>query len=88
MRQGCLLSPLLFDIYIDYSCHRSSRGSGGWDRDRGRSRFADDQAIIARSQGGLQAVMNRLNTVDLNGKETVVEIRIGGREREQEKEFR
>jgi len=26
-------------------------------------RFADDQAMLMRSQGGLQAMMNRLNSV-------------------------
>jgi len=55
------------NIYIVYrACTRSSRGFGGGDKDRSKMsiktlRFADDQAMVAKSQKGLQAMMNRLD---------------------------
>jgi hypothetical protein len=66
VRQGCPLSPLLFNIYIEEiikealeDLEEGIKVGGMWIR---ALRFADDQAMMAGSQEGLQTMMDRLNT--------------------------
>jgi hypothetical protein len=61
LRQGCVLSPLLFIIYMDgiarrSLCHESVRIG---DVNVGHLLFADDLAILSSSKSGLQAALDR-----------------------------
>jgi hypothetical protein len=65
VRQGCLLSPLLFSIYAEAMMLEAMEGieegvivSGERIKD---VRFADDQAMVAGTEQGLQQVMDGLN---------------------------
>ena len=67
VRQGCLLSPMLFNAYaeammeeVEEDCNGIGVVVGGeMKRD---VRFADDQAMVANTQCNLQKIMNSLNT--------------------------
>ena len=65
VRQGCLLSPILFSIYVERmmleamdSLEEGVLVGGELIRD---VRFADDQAMLGSTESGLQKVMDRLN---------------------------
>lgn len=67
VRQGCLLSPMLFNAYaeammeeVEEECEDIGVLVGGeMKRD---VRFADDQAMVANKHDSLQKIMNSLNT--------------------------
>src|SRR6218665_1183429 len=61
VRQGCPLSPLLFNIYIEELVREAvedlEEGIKVGRRWIKALRFADDQAMVAKSQKGLQTMM-------------------------------
>jgi hypothetical protein len=57
LREGCVLSPLLFSLYINEMAEEITRRGDGWmvgGRKISLLMFADDVAIVARSAAGLQ----------------------------------
>lgn len=65
VRQGCPLSPLLFNIYIQALIAEALENTEDGVRVGGHLvnavRFADDQAMVASSNAGLQRIMDTLN---------------------------
>src|SRR6218665_495580 len=65
VRQGCSLSPLLFNIYVEELVREAvedlEEGIKVGERWIKALRFADDQAMVAKSQKGLQVMMDRLD---------------------------
>ena len=65
VRQGCLLSPLLFSLYAESMMNEAMESIKEGIKIGGQLladiRFADDQAMVAESNKGLQKIMERLN---------------------------
>jgi hypothetical protein len=66
VRQGCCMSPLLFNIYAETMMTEAMEGIEEGVKIGGQLlkdiRFADDQGMIANTEKGLQKTMNGLNT--------------------------
>ena len=64
VRQGCILSPYLFNIYAEYIMRRALDGVTGHVSIGGRKitnlRYADDTTLIARSAEELQELIDRV----------------------------
>ena len=62
VRQGCSLSPLLFNIYAEAMLVEAMEGIEEGIKVGGKLikdvRFADDQGVIAKSEAGLQKIMD------------------------------
>ena len=67
VRQGCCMPPMLFNLHGEYLMKEVLAGVrdfkiGG--RIINKARFADDKAIIAKTQEELQDMVNRLFTLE------------------------
>ena len=63
VRQGCCMSPILFNLYEEYLMKEALTEVGDFKiggRIINKVRFADNTAIIVKTQGGLQEVVNKL----------------------------
>jgi hypothetical protein len=69
VRQGCCMSPLLFNIYAEAMMMEAMEGVEEGIKIGGKLlkdvRFADDQGMIAGSEFGLQKIMDGLYTTAL-----------------------
>ena len=84
VRQGCILSPYLFNIYAEYIMRRALDGVTGHVSIGGRKitnlRYADDTTLIARSAEELQELIDRVKLcseelgLHLNDKKTKIMI--------------
>jgi len=66
VRQGCTLSPLLFNIYIEQSINECKVYCSGIKMNRMRIqtlRFADDIAIIAQGEINLKRALENLDDI-------------------------
>ena len=66
MKQGCILSPLLFDIYIEQATNECKEYCTGIKVNGVRIqvlRFADDIAIIAQEETNLKRALESLDDI-------------------------
>ena len=67
VRQGCSLSTLLFNLYIEQAVKKVKEKYGKGVRIQGETykmlRFADDIVILTESERDLECLMNGLDTV-------------------------
>ena len=79
VRQGCILSPVLFNLYSEELINTALDGYKGVTFNGIRYtniRFADDTAVVAESEEELQSMINSINTaceeygMALNAKKT------------------
>ena len=67
VRQGCLMSPLLFSMYAEAMMKEAMEGVEEGVKVGGQViqdvRFADDQGMVASTEVGLQRIMDRLTEV-------------------------
>src|SRR6478736_4077327 len=66
VRQGCLLSPLLFSIYVEMMMKEALENVEEGIRVGGEVikgvKYTDDQGMVANTETGLKSLMDSLNT--------------------------
>lgn len=64
VRQGCILSPYLFNMYAEYIMREALNGYEGGIRIGGRTinnlRYADDTTLVAEIEGALKELLERV----------------------------
>ena len=69
VKQGCILSPLLFDVYMDnlsLQLHRNPMGCSVSGTVVNHLIYADDIVLFAPSAKGLQKLLDLSHTYDCN----------------------
>lgn len=70
VRQGCVISPLLYNIYGEYIMRRALDGWDGGIKIGGQKisnlRYADDTTLLASTETEMAELLNRLETVSLS----------------------
>ena len=61
MRQGCILSPILFNVFLERIMLDTLEGLGGIRCGVSNLKFADDIDLLVEGEEGLQEVTDRLN---------------------------
>ena len=59
IRQGCILSPILFNLYSEFLIEEALSDING--ENINNIRFADDTVLIAESREDLQKMINELH---------------------------
>ncbi|KAA5557044.1 hypothetical protein F3G48_33055, partial [Pseudomonas aeruginosa] len=69
VRQGCILSPVLFNIYGEYIMRRTCEGWDGGVTIGGvklsNLRYADDTTLLAANENEMAALMSKLENISL-----------------------
>ena len=67
MREGCIISPILFNLYSEYMIAEAMEDESGIKFDGNymyisNLRYADDAALVSESKKKLQKVLDKLNS--------------------------
>ena len=62
VKQGCVLSPTLFSMFINDPVRGTGRGLRIKDTNIDILMYADDVVILAETEGDLQVILNRVNS--------------------------